>query len=664
MIINTFQPGQTVTEAYAAFDTETHVLVDGEVWPDERIRAACAETNEAGEPRYPTGWWREHSAVECWAWICWTPSGWFIAESFQEWCEEVARRGIRVGWWYNAPFDMSIVDYHALMSGWHYTGSDKPKQAREYGEIASDYGARYQVNMRLPYGSRTAGKRVSTQSWKLTMYDLRNLLPGGLAANLKSFKITNESGAVRKLSMNYQAAGRDSLTPADIDYMRVDAEGLWRLVAAASAQFNARYGIRIDRGKPDTLTASGLAKKVFLRDIYPDDKDDRARLLHWRKRHPMSTALDAYYREHGLLGGGLVIVNPRYRGKHLSGIRANRYDANQHYPAIMRDMTLCTGRPEVFPDIATARATMPPGSFFIVEIAELYAVVRPDYCPCWRHPYAHDILPVIQWDRTAPAVDMFDFELDELRLWYDIRHELVRRVIAYRTEPCPALRERILKQYALKVAAKKAGDKAAEITAKLFSNGLGGKFSQNPTHYRIERELTPEGYVHLAEGTLPETDEAGTMHIVQGAYITAQGRTRLRRKAREICAAGGLTVSEGLLYTDTDSIHTITDYTAADPYALGEFKRENSAPIVDALFLAPKTYYEQEDGGALELHAKGVNTEAIRALISAGEKPWHVYKPGRRIQSLSALNVPGGKALLPLPKYLCRPESAPDEINF
>ena len=210
----------------------------------------------------------------------------------------------------------------------------------------------------------------------------------------------------------------------------------------------------------------------------------------------------------------------------------------------------------------------------------------------------------------------------------------------------------MLEETERKTTAKKAKDWAAYNTHKLVPNGFGGKYSQNPVKADFYRMICPDGVVRRLEieGSA-HADERMIMHVVQGARITANGRVRIRHAIRK---AYWENVSDLFLYTDTDSFHGLQKNPYNDPYTLGAFKQENDTPICEACFLAPKTYYEIEESGEVSIHSKGVNVEAIYRLYKAGEPLRDIYIPGRRIQSLHALNVVGGKALIPLPKFLCK----------
>jgi hypothetical protein len=109
-------------------------------------------------------------------------------------------------------------------------------------------------------------------------------------------------------------------------------------------------------------------------------------------------------------------------------------------------------------------------------------------------------------------------------------------------------------------AAKIAGDKPADIFAKLFLNSLYGKFAADPEKYReyviatdatvarwkrIDYELCqPWGDRMLYERPLPESKHY-YYNVVTAASITGYVRATLMR---------GLAACKGVMYCDTDSI--------------------------------------------------------------------------------------------------------------
>lgn len=689
MIINTFKaPSRAL---YATMDTETHHLLDGADMPsaDRLLDMVLERDPKTGERLRNAQWWREHMTVHVWAYIVYTPEGLAILETWAETSKFLAQHNIKTVWWYNAPFDFAALDAAKMRDGWRYVIEDKkatptpatdtrpevaPKltEPNTYSELASPFGARYIMTEIHPFDRSHSYSRTNRRIVKTRHYDARNLLRGGLAKNLITYDVHDADGEpIRKRTMDYQAAGADSLTEDDLLYMQDDARGLWWLIDAFGKQLADDYGVEIRGRKPQALTASGLAKKLLLRKMYPNLKDDRARARLYRKLHPIDVDLDRYLRGADLLHGGLVMVNPSIRGKPLIGVPIYRFDYNSHYPAIMRAMPDIRGKPRI---IEGRAARSDPTEIRVFEITEIHAVLRRGYIASWLDPFSHSVTDVVEMTPDDhPPVMMFDFEVDELFLWYDCRIE-VSRTWVWKGTPCKAFAEFVDEHYSKKAEASAKKDGARKETEKTIMNGCTGKFSQNPARRCQWREMGDDGVVRLIQAEI-EIDESAIMSILQGSYITAQGRTLLRRSCRLIAQSAHRTVAEVILYTDTDSLHTTIPWRDTDPYALGALKCENETPIRDAIFIAPKTYAEideealalldyvarkQYKGDGVNIRCKGVNVELLREAWNRGEPLADIYRIGREYPSLTAINVRGGKALLPLPKAVCR--TLPDDL--
>lgn len=653
MIVNTFT-GKT-SALYAAFDFETHTFVDGKILPEEELRRMCGEIDETGKPVYSQSWWREHTTVECWAWIIYTPDGFAIAESFEEWLYVIQKAHIKTGWFYNAPFDFSILDYRMLSDGWEYV--EKAKEARQYSELANDYGVRYSMTICAPY-TKEKGDRSKRTKWKFTCYDLKNILHGGLRQLLQDFDVRDDDGnQIRKTEMEYQSA--DGRSDAEIEYMKNDAAGLWWLIDKAGQIMETRYGQIIRGQNPEILTAAGLAKRVFLNAMYPESRTKWFAAWKFRHDHPIDMAKDEYFRSHGLLNGGLVVVNPRYAKKTLTGVKMHRYDVNSEYPAYMHDMRSVYGFPYVYKTPREAAEWHDQTeACFIYEFDVLRARIKDGALPCWRDPFTMKITDEITITPITNSVMMFREEFEELLYWYDVFDMNISRVIVYNTRKEKAIEQTIDREYTGKQEARANKEKGLESFHKIILNGFSGKYSQNPRRSKSRRVLTDNHVSYEEFGT--EEDPKSLMQVVQGSRITANGRCMLRRYARIAC--GGVENTARLwVYADTDSLHLLCEAPPEiiDKNKLGFMKHENETPIVEACFLAPKTYYEKEESGAIEIHAKGVRKESIKELIANGTKISDIYQAGFRVASLSALNVRGGKALLPFYKQITGEEGIP-----
>lgn len=643
------------TAKYAAADLETVVLVDGEQLDGERIREMCADTE-----RYPVSWWREHCEVRAWAWIFYTPDFYRVCGSFDEFCQTAEESGVKHIWFYNAPFDFACFDHAMLSAGWEEV--EEHPGVRQFSELCNDFGQRYSMTVCAP-AHKFEGKR-RRKHFTYTMYDLRNIAHGGLGNLLNDLDVRDGEGKpIRKLEMDYQAGADDERSD---DYMFADAAGLWWLIQTLGKKLLEEFGIAIHTGRPDALTASSCAKRYFLRAMYPDCRSYSQCLREFRREHGITLQEDEYFRRHGLLCGGIVLVNQRYRTRILYGKFA-RYDVNSEYPAVMRDMRVVEGKPYLFRTLADARQALGDDAVCIIEFSRLQLDLLPGRIPAYRHPFSGAYLEEftiaqgsVKWPHADPVtVMLFEEEVAELANWYEFRQAEVVRVWAYRAKRNPAIAHAIDRLYAGKASAKKNNDPALVLLYKLFLNGFGGKWSQNPRRAKTHREMI-DGVVHLVE-ECEEVDEKSMMQVVQGAYITALGRNHIRRMARLACG-GAEHTAERLVYVDTDSLHgAFPDECVAplvDKYRLGALKRENDTHINMLKVLAPKTYFEHEDSGSVELHTKGIRVESVRLALACGGTLSEVFRPGVALHSESAINVRGGKAILPFKKMLCNPENS------
>ena len=168
------------------------------------------------------------------------------------------------------------------------------------------------------------------------------------------------------------------------------------------------------------------------------------------------------------------------------------------------------------------------------------------------------------------------------------------------------------------------------------------------------------------------------MNVAVGALVTAYARVYILSKIREVCGGDRGEISKRFVYIDTDSIHAFADYDKADAYVLGGLKLEATCEAVK--YILPKTYVDVErinkdgtiDFEALELHSKGVSISAVKAALKKKQKGKKRGLPtlalidakiayGQKYLVLCAMNVQGGKVLLPVEKYLATKDRKPTD---
>lgn len=308
----------------------------------------------------------------------------------------------------------------------------------------------------------------------------------------------------------------------------------------------------------------------------------------WRQRREVETLCrDAYY-------GGLVFLTG-------IGVRedAVAVDVNSMYPYVMRAHGVPTGT-----GIWVGRRNRHRPGFYRVRV----------HCPeevvftciplrdtktnsiCWPTGDFETTISSVDWDLAEPLG--YSFEVVE-----GIEFEQIEHIFDPFVNTCEKLR-----------TSHERGS-AVEAAAKIFQNGLYGKFGSAPIGKTTlvsadEEDKTP--YVNPITGELVdglyESEEIMDVPYIQphwAAWITSQARAHL---VRLVLAIG----PEQVYYGDTDSItadrkaieSAIASGTLSVGSAYGQVKIEHEYERFTAR--APKLYVGIEKGGKPVVKAKGI----------------------------------------------------------
>lgn len=179
--------------------------------------------------------------------------------------------------------------------------------------------------------------------------------------------------------------------------------------------------------------------------------------------------------------------------------------------------------------------------------------------------------------------------------------------------------------FKLKQAAEEQGDKIKRNEAKLFLNGLYGKFAANPEEYREFMPVHPKfvegasvdgwtfnsnfGPWALLYRALPE-EKQNYYNLATGASITGAQRAEMM---------GALNAVKNPLYCDTDSIACYDKGSLRIGESLGEWKRE--AVCNYGAVGGKKLYAFRKKDGSFKLASKGVKLTAGEIIkIAKGEE--------------------------------------------
>ena len=665
-----------------AIDTETQTYFDGKLLDPKKLFKKLKNLNNEQKRK------RLHNVT--WAWQCYDEvNGFFMTNSFEQFLTYQCRAGLKFGWCYNSTFDFAQIDYEILATGkdkWtphkHETkGSGKgynKGQAWTYESIHNDMGARYAYKLWVPYKHADRHEYVHAIEYR----DFMKLVTGGLKKLLNDLDVKdNEGNPIRKLTMEYQAVNTEDPSEDDIDYCANDVKGLYFAIKQFNETIEQQSNNECHIFGEDTnlMTAGGFAKHELLRSLYPNIKKKRARIKAYQKDHPITQAQDEYLRKNYLYRGGISYVNPFYKGQLLTSKRMGetmkRYDVNSEYPYSMAQINDLIGKPlkKTLKEYDAMPQEEKDKYECVLILTSVYGNVKENFLGLWYDPFRKDFVDHINESGTHL---MFERELIEMSQWYDDFEYACEHVLLWKRDK-KAYAPFVNENYKVKEEASKNRNATLKQASKLKLNSSYGKLAERLERVKGHYELSEEtGAIHFVREEA-EIDLSSVMNVAVGSLITCFARCYILSKIREVCAGN---IKQKFVYIDTDSIHAFATYDKADAFALGGLKLEATCEAVK--YIAPKTYIDIErinkDGtieyDAFEVHSKGINLSAIINDLKKKQKGKKNGRPtlelidrkinyGAQYICLVAMNVQGGKVLIPTQKYLARWELAPNEDN-
>lgn len=665
-------PSKTIT---FAFDTETQTYFKGKILTPKQLFKKTKDLNTEEK--------RNCLSNKTWAWQCYDEvNGFFMTNNFQLLLQYQCWAGYKFGWCYNSTFDFAQLDYQILSDPkWtiHLHRKDgyyDKGQKWTYESIHNDMGARYAYKVWVPYRNDNRHVYVHATEYR----DFMKLITGGLARLLEDLDVKDNDGVpIRKLTMEYQNVNAQNvmdLTDAEINYCMNDVKGLYFAVKIFNEviEQNTDGHLHIFGSSTNVMTAGGMAKFELLRSLYPKLKTKKKCVQRYKKDHPLTIEQDKYFRDNHLYRGGIAFVNPYLKGRMLAR-KMYRYDVNSEYPFSMASIDDLIGKPfkitvEEFEQMDPQKREQYEAIYMLTSVT---GDVKEGYLGLWYDPFAKDYVEHI--NETGLHL-MFEREFNEMLEWYDnveISMEYVILVKKGTKNYAPF----VMKNYEQKAQAGVEHNKVKKQFYKLLLNSSYGKLAERiervKGHYEINNDT---GAVHFVQDEV-EQDDSASMSVLVGSLVTSFARCYILGKIREI---HGDKMKQDFMYIDTDSIHTFRQYDNADAIALGGLKLE---AVCDAVkYLAPKTYVDIEtiandgtiDYNAFEIHSKGINITSIINDFKKKQKGKknnkitldlmnNKFNYGKSYIVLVAMNVKGGKVLIPTQKFLARVELRPVGID-
>ena len=651
-----------------AFDTETQTYFDGRKVSEKELKKLLEGMPDKEK--------RAHVSNITWAWQCYDEvNGFFMTNDFETFLTYVCACGYNFGYVYNATFDFAQIDYELLAKGrdkWkphEYAEKGKAYNKRQpytYESLHNDMGARYSYKLWFPYRAKDRHKYVHA----FEIHDFAKFVAGGLARALDNLDVRdNDGNKVRKLTMEYQDVDPFNIKQEEIDYCCNDVKGLYFAVKkfGATIEETSNGESHIFGTETNVMTAGGLAKRELLRSLYPNVQP-RFRLAKFQQEHPLTDKQDKWLRQNHLYRGGISFVNEAYRGKLLTasqmGIPMYRYDVNSEYPYSMASIRDLIGTPvkktiEQYLAMSDAEKEKYECAYILDSVM---GKPKKNMLPIWYDPFKKKYVKDVEEHETHL---MFKREFDEMLNWYDLDYSITNVLLWKRGGY--VYRPFVEKYYEIKAQSKRDGNAVMQAVAKLLLNSSYGKLSERAERVTGHYELNEEtGAIHFVCDDIEQSKT--TMNVAIGALVTAFARTYILSHIREICKGSP---KKYFVYIDTDSVHAFAEYDKADPYTLGAFKLEAKCEAVK--YLLPKTYFDLERIGEtinlkeLEIHSKGVSIGSVKARLMKEDKLTldklsQIFDYGQKFGMLCAMNVRGGKVLLPVEKYLAKTELKPEAV--
>lgn len=668
------------TNLWGAVDMETLTYLDGVKVSQEELERQCANMPDADK--------RKRVKVEVALIQVYTEQyglGLFKgATLWQDFLDYCGLNRIRSLWNYNAVFDFANIDYYlathpnAQRMFIDETNADKGGKRHKLGkselgggrilykELSGNMGQRYMYELHYV----TKNKSRHSYAFELRFYDFKNILKGGLKRILEELDVEDAEGnKLRKLSMEYQEVDYDNMTAAELAYVDLDVKGLYYAIKKFDKYLlDATQGRRalVTASKPSGLTASGIAKKELLYFLFGYAKD-ATNVRKYQNRHPLTLKQDLYLRQTKLYRGGICYLNSMFCNTPIERI-FYRYDVNSEYPSVMAEMRDLYGKLQNCDMAYYQKFKNAKNLCFIFRFSSLEWTLKRGKVPIFTNPFTgkNEVNGCIRkGERNKYGFCMFVEEFNELCEFYDFEYT-IENILVIKAAKIEGYKAYVDYYYDIKTRAKLAGNAALGANAKLMLNGSYGKLSERSDRKEVRHELNPAtGCIHAveiedeADGKLAKYQG---LSIVQGAYVTALARIKIMRYIREVC---GDNLVDNFIYVDTDSVHTFCEYDKADGKLLGALKLE--ATCYRGVFLGKKLYAEFENATYCEgeVHTKGCNiTQVCRGILDKYnvddmtklefKQFTSEFRYGAKFIVNAALNVQGGKAILPLEKELIK----------
>lgn len=493
-------------------------------------------------------------------------------------------------YFHNLKFDGEFIMIRLFELGFRHVVDRKELESRTFTTLISNKGQFY--SMQIMFEKR--GKRKKT----VTIYDSLKILPFSVNDIAKGFNLP-----MTKLEIDYDAKREVGhvLTVDEVEYLKNDV-----VIVACALDVLFQQGL-------DKMTQGSNALLDYKRTI------TAKRFEKWFPIPDYDADVRRSYR------GGFTYLNPKYKGLDIDeGIV---FDVNSLYPSVMHDNPLPYGEGIYF------EGQYKPDTLYnlYVQMFTCQFDLKPDHIPTVQLKNNLAFVPteyITTSGEEEVTMCMTNIDLELFFKHYDVYNIEYHSGWKFKSTT-ELFKEYIDKWSAVKIQAKKDGNKALYLLAKLMLNALYGKFALNP-NVQGKIPYYYEGMIKYREG---EKETRNPIYIPVGTFVTSWARHKTITAAQS--------VYDRFIYADTDSLHLIGSDVPSeldvDPVALGKWSHEYN--FTRGRFVRQKSYIEEVDG-ILHITCAGLPERCYEFVT------WDNFREGAIYEGkLQAKHVKGGIVL-------------------
>lgn len=464
-------------------------------------------------------------------------------ESFFDWLKKSKTCKI---FFHNEAFDCSYIMDFALKHGFEHTQARK-LEIGQFSTLIDALGKMY--SLKINVGGKT-----------ITIVDSLKLLLAPVEKIAKDFNLPIKKGSI------------DYLKFRDIDYEPTNEE--WEYIETDCRVVSMALRHLIDKNHNKTTVASCALE--YYKKLIGEKK--------FKAYFPeLDIEIDDFIRK--AYRGGYCCVNKQYAEQVVKNVQM--YDVKSLYPSIMVNIGndgLPFGKPKYYKGKYEKDYYRP---LYIAHVNICFEL-KAGYPPCIQ--IKRNVQFLNSEYLSSSNGEMYEMwftnvDLEYIETCYDT---VIEYIDGYKFRAQKQMFDSYVNEwYEAKERYKKEGNEAEGQIAKIFLNGLSGKFGAKTKRRNKIPYLGDDGVVHFA---LSEVEEAKPIYTAVIAFITAYGRSKIIHTIIKFLKVGGCD-KDRWVYTDTDSIHILADNDIPimeHGKKLGDFDYEKFA--TKAKYIRAKTY--------------------------------------------------------------------------